>query len=66
MEESRKVTITRAEELVVMFVCRVVREGRVERSSENSLDGRPVIASGGGQAVRRRAIRTRDTRILLS
>ena len=48
-----------------MFVCRVVREGRVERSSENSLDGRPVIASGGGQAVRRRAIRTRDTRWVL-
>lgn len=65
MEESRKVTITRAEELVVMFVCRVSWEGRVERSGENSLDERPVIASGGGQAVRRRAMRSRDTRLLL-
>jgi hypothetical protein len=37
-------------------------EGWVEMSSENSLDDRPVIASGGGQAVRRLAIRTRDTR----
>lgn len=37
----------------------------MEVSSENSLDERPVIASGGGQAVRRRAIRTRDTRWVL-